>query len=71
MKWGKHNESCDPRSSISTSSSFECNYTMKALTLTILHPKPADVGTYFCSVQTDAGHDYKKIDVFIEGKSYL
>ncbi|KAA0705257.1 hypothetical protein E1301_Tti019535 [Triplophysa tibetana] len=70
MKWGKHDEhfECDARSTISTSPAFECNYTREAFTLTILHPKPADVGVYFCSMKTNSGHDFKKINVSIEGE---
>ncbi|KAI7804040.1 uncharacterized protein LOC130561805 [Triplophysa rosa] len=70
IKWGKRNESfeCDPRSTIRTSPAFECNYTMGALTLTILHPKPADMGIYFCWIRTDAGHDFKELNVSIEGE---
>lgn len=69
IKWKKHNKSfdCDPRPK-STSPEFECNHTNETLTLTILHPKPADMGKYYCIIKTDAGHEFKFITVSIEGK---
>ncbi|XDV13956.1 hypothetical protein PO909_002240, partial [Leuciscus waleckii] len=63
--WTKQAEKgfkCDPKSS-NNPPGFECNYTREALTLTILHPTPANIDAYYCSIMTDSGHDSKKINV--------
>ncbi|XP_055039860.2 uncharacterized protein [Misgurnus anguillicaudatus] len=68
--WKKHEEKhfeCDPTFN-STSPEFKCDYTKKALTLTILHPKPANMGKYYCTIQTDSGHDSKAINLSMKGE---
>lgn len=61
--WKKQAEEgfkCDPRSS-NNPPGFECNYTREALTLTILHPTPVNIGTYFCCIMMDSTHGSEKI----------
>lgn len=68
--WKKLDEGsfeCDPTSN-NTSPEFKCDYTKKELTLTILHPKPANMGKYYCSIRTDSGHDSKTINVSMKGE---
>lgn len=69
IKWKKPDKGfeCDPKSN-STSPEFECNHTKETLTLTILHPKPADIGAYFCTIKANVGHKSKAINVSIEGE---
>ncbi|XP_042576843.1 butyrophilin subfamily 1 member A1-like [Cyprinus carpio] len=55
---------CDPASS-NDPPGFECKYTGEAMTLTISNPTPANMGTYFCCIKTDSGHDKKQIYVSI------
>ncbi|KAF4115492.1 hypothetical protein G5714_002981 [Onychostoma macrolepis] len=65
--WKKLNENdfeCDPTSSYNPLG-FECNYTGEALTLTISNPTPANMGIYFCCMQTDSGHGAEKINVSV------
>ncbi|XP_051573653.1 uncharacterized protein LOC127452307 [Myxocyprinus asiaticus] len=66
-KKDKDNFECYPRSSEGPSG-FECNYTKEILTLTILRPTPANMGTYFCNLRTNTGHDSENINVFIGGE---
>ncbi|XP_056310308.1 uncharacterized protein LOC130221746 [Danio aesculapii] len=66
--WTKHGENefkCDPKSSKSPPG-YECSYTREALTLTILHSTPAQMGQYFCCVMADSSHGFKEINVSVE-----
>lgn len=63
--WRKQAEEsfkCDPRSS-NNPPGFECNYSREALTLTILHPTPVNMGTYFCCIRMDSTHGFDQINV--------
>lgn len=63
--WTKQAEKgfkCDPKLS-NNPPGFECSYTREALTLTILHPTPANIDVYVCSIRTDSGHGSKEISV--------
>ncbi|XP_056109388.1 uncharacterized protein LOC130087184 [Rhinichthys klamathensis goyatoka] len=63
--WRKQSEEgfkCDPTSS-NNPPGFECNYTREALTLTILHPTPANIDVYSCCIRADSTHGSEKINV--------